>query len=63
MQKIGRRYPDCGYGGMFATWMFSDQPQPYNSFGNGATMRVSACGFHDLQSLQEASAWRRKSPK
>jgi len=53
MQKIGRRYPDCGYGGMFATWMFSDQPQPYNSFGNGAAMRVSACGFA-ATSLQEA---------
>ncbi|HOG49838.1 MAG TPA: ADP-ribosylglycohydrolase family protein [Lentisphaeria bacterium] len=52
MQKIGRRYPDCGYGGMFANWMFSDQPQPYNSFGNGAAMRVSACGFA-ATSLQE----------
>jgi len=43
MQEIGRNYPDCGYGGRFYGWMFSDEPEPYNSFGNGAAMRVSAC--------------------
>jgi len=45
MQIIGRKYPSCGYGGMFRKWMFDDNPQPYNSFGNGAAMRVSPCGF------------------
>ncbi len=45
MQEVGRPYPHCGYGGMFRHWMYSDNPQPYNSFGNGAAMRVSACGF------------------
>lgn len=45
MQRIGRKYPDCGYGGRFYGWMFSDEPKPYNSFGNGAAMRVSAAGF------------------
>lgn len=45
MQEIGRKYPDCGYGGSFYHWMFKDNPQPYNSFGNGAAMRVSPCGF------------------
>ena len=45
MQAIGRKYPDCGYGSAFAAWMFSDQPLPYNSFGNGAAMRVSAAGY------------------
>lgn len=45
MQEIGRPYPDCGYGGMFLHWMYSDDPKPYRSFGNGAAMRVSACGF------------------
>lgn len=44
MQTIGRKYPHCGYGGRFRGWMFSDDPQPYGSFGNGAAMRVSACG-------------------
>lgn len=41
MQKIGRKYPDSGYGGMFSRWIFSDNPKPYNSFGNGAAMRIS----------------------
>lgn len=35
MQKIGRRYPDCGYGSNFYHWVFSDNPKPYNSYGNG----------------------------
>ncbi len=45
MQEIGRRYPHCGYGGMFSQWVFSDDPEPYDSFGNGAAMRVSPAGF------------------
>lgn len=45
MQSIGRNYPNCGYGGRFYQWMYSDDPQPYNSFGNGSAMRVSACGY------------------
>ena len=53
MQKIGRNYPGCGYGGGFLRWMFSDDPKPYNSFGNGAAMRVSAAGFA-AESIEEA---------
>ncbi len=45
MQEIGRKYPSCGYGGMFGRWIFSDNPKPYNSFGNGAAMRISPVGF------------------
>lgn len=45
MQQIGRKYPDCGYGGRFYDWVFSDHPAPYGSFGNGAAMRVSPAGF------------------
>lgn len=45
MQKYGRRYPNGGYGGMFIRWIFTDHPQPYNSFGNGAAMRVSPCAW------------------
>lgn len=41
MQNIGRKYPDCGYGGSFYGWIFSPNPQPYNSYGNGAAMRIS----------------------
>lgn len=45
MREIGQRYPHCGYGGRFQQWMFSPNPRPYNSFGNGAAMRVSPTGF------------------
>lgn len=45
MLQIGRKYPHCGYGGMFHKWIFSDNPKPYNSFGNGGAMRVSPVGF------------------
>jgi ADP-ribosylglycohydrolase len=42
---FGRRYPDAGYGGFFMNWLHSKDPQPYNSYGNGAAMRVSPVGF------------------
>lgn len=45
MQEIGRKYPYCGFGGMFSRWVFTDDPKPYNSFGNGAAMRISPAGF------------------
>ena len=53
MQMYGRQYHRAGYGGMFLQWIYSDDPQPYNSFGNGAAMRVSPCGFA-AGSLEEA---------
>lgn len=45
MQQLGREYPHCGFGGMFKNWVHSDSPAPYNSFGNGAAMRVSGCAY------------------
>ena len=45
MREIGRRHPHAGYGGSFIRWLFSHDPQPYNSWGNGAAMRVSPVGF------------------
>lgn len=59
MQEIGRKYPGCGYGGMFNKWIFSDSPEPYNSYGNGAAMRVSACGFV-AETMEEAIEMARK---
>ena len=54
-----RRYPSPkgAYGGRFAAWSCSLNPQPYNSFGNGSAMRVSPVAwlFDDLsQVLEEA---------
>ena len=48
MQDFGRRYPRAGYGGHFAQWLSKTDPRPYNSWGNGAAMRVSACGWLGL---------------
>ncbi|MDH3712803.1 MAG: ADP-ribosylglycohydrolase family protein [Gammaproteobacteria bacterium] len=45
LRDFGRRYPDAGYGGSFIGWLFADDPRPYNSYGNGAAMRVSPVGF------------------
>lgn len=59
MQEIGHLYPDCGYGGNFRQWLQSDNPIPYNSYGNGAAMRVSACGFA-ASSLEEACTLSRR---
>ena len=45
MQAFGRHYPHAGYGGAFREWLRDRHPLPYNSWGNGAAMRVSACGW------------------
>jgi ADP-ribosylglycohydrolase len=60
MQKLGRQYPYAGYGGMFSSWLHSDNPRPYNSFGNGSAMRVSPCGLIAV-SLEEAISLARAS--
>lgn len=52
-----RKYPHPmgGYGASFARWVSSDNPQPYNSFGNGAAMRVApvAYAFNDLDEVKK----------
>lgn len=42
-----RKYPYSmgGYGASFAKWVLGNDQQPYNSFGNGAAMRVSPCAW------------------
>lgn len=44
-QDFARRYPGRGYGGNFMGWIYAENPQPYNSWGNGSAMRVSPVGF------------------
>lgn len=52
MVKFGNLDPRAGYGGMFSDWLFypdsispNGRREPYNSFGNGSAMRVSAVGW------------------
>ena len=62
MQEYGKRYPangKIGYGGMFADWLKSETPIPYNSFGNESAMRVGAVAyfaktFDELRALSYA---------
>ncbi len=45
MKKWGKKYPNAGYGGRFGWWLMLENPEPYNSYGNGSAMRVSAAGW------------------
>ncbi len=45
MREWGKRYPYAGYGGRFRHWLNAKNPKPYNSYGNGSAMRVSAVGW------------------
>jgi len=54
-QNYARQYPSSGFGGMFHNWMYEDNPQPYNSFGNGSGMRVSPVGWF-FKTLEETLA-------
>jgi ADP-ribosylglycohydrolase len=44
-RRYGHAYPNAGYGGGFYRWLLNEDAGPYNSWGNGAAMRVSPVGF------------------
>jgi ADP-ribosylglycohydrolase len=45
MREYYRRYPKAGYGGMFHQWAKHPNAEAYNSWGNGAAMRISPVGY------------------
>jgi type I restriction enzyme M protein len=45
MHHLGRQYIEASYGHRFRGWLENPNPKPYGSYGNGAGMRVSACGW------------------
>ena len=51
MHTTGEKYPRAGYGGRFRFWFKEKQTEPYGSYGNGSTMRVSpvACYANSLE--------------
>lgn len=53
MKTFGKKYPYAGYGGSFIRWLQSPVSEPYNSYGNGAAMRVSPCAYA-ADSLEKA---------
>ena len=53
LKKFYHWYPNGGYGGSFHRWAQSPSSAPYNSWGNGAAMRISPVGyaFDDLETV------------
>lgn len=55
LKDWGERYwENGGWGRSFALWLGSDNLEPYNSYGNGAAMRVSPAGLLS-SSLEECN--------
>lgn len=52
LKEYYKRYPNAGFGELFSNWAISDDRKPYNSWGNGAAMRISPAGYA-FDSLQE----------
>ena len=57
---FGRRYPKAGYGTMFKQWLDGYSERGYNSFGNGAAMRVCYIGEH-FDTMEQVKEEARKS--
>ncbi len=58
MKKYGRMFPDAGYGDRFMKWIYYDESEPYNSYGNGSAMRVSPCAWMmDCGFLARTGMW------
>ena len=43
--EYGLKYPNRGYGSSFKEWLNNDKRKPYDSWGNGSAMRVSAISY------------------
>lgn len=56
MVEFGRAYLRAGYGERFVFWLFNKNRKPYNSWGNGSAMRVSAAGWAG-RTLEETLAF------
>ena len=58
MRAFANVHPHAGYGGRFIRWLSSENPQPYNSWGNGSAMRVSpvAWAFDNLDDVERFAA-------
>lgn len=59
MKKWGKKYPYAGYGARFISWVLSDDPEPYGSYGNGSGMRVSPVGwlYGTIERTREVARW------
>lgn len=57
MVKLGKNFLNIGFGPMFRKWIISREHKPYESFGDGAAMRISPVGFvsRNLEELEKMS--------
>jgi ADP-ribosylglycohydrolase len=58
LKSFYRWYPGRGYGGSFHVWACGSDSRPYNSWGNGAAMRISPVGysFSELDTVLQKAA-------
>lgn len=59
-KQLGNEYPSS-YGTRFSQWLMADSPRPYDSWGNGAPMRVSPVAWfysklEDVERMAKVSA-------
>ena len=59
MRRIGREYPDAGYGRMFYAWLMDDRAVPYGGYTNGSAMRESSVAYaaEDLSHCLTLARW------
>lgn len=55
MQAFGKIYPYSRYGKRFSKWLRLENPEPYNSYGNGSAMRVSSVAwlYNDIETVNK----------
>jgi len=53
-------YPGRSYGMMYSRWANARSRRPYNSYGNGAAMRVSPIGFA-FDTIEDVLTWAERS--
>ena len=58
--KYAKKYPHRDYGSKFESWIINGDYKPYNSYGNGSAMRVSAIGLW-YDTIEEVLAQAEKS--
>lgn len=56
MQAAGKAFAHRGFSHLFFDWIFKSDPQPYESWGNGAAMRISPCGWL-ADTYEQALKW------
>lgn len=54
MKKFGKLFPLVGYGTSFFEWLHAKDPKPYNSFSNGAPMRIGSVAYFYPDDLERA---------